>query len=100
MDTILGQAGAAAAKALKARDWNTPAWPVGQRNWGFDMGGYLVIRPFSWIYPSLGNTRETCPRGATSLFDFLPISECPRLVYIIRSLIDFTTDVIRIKFSF
>lgn len=37
VDTILGQAGAAAAKGLKARYWNTPAWPVGVRDHVWDV---------------------------------------------------------------
>lgn len=37
VDTILGQAGAAATKGLKARYWNTPAWPVGVRDHVWDV---------------------------------------------------------------
>ncbi|CAF9925445.1 Altered inheritance of mitochondria protein 6 [Imshaugia aleurites] len=37
VDTILGQSGAAAAKGLKARYWNTPAWPVGVRDHIWDV---------------------------------------------------------------
>lgn len=37
VDTILGQAGAAAAQGLKARYWNTPAWPVSVRDHIWDV---------------------------------------------------------------
>ena len=37
VDTILGQARAASAKGLKARYWNTPAWPTGVRDHVWDV---------------------------------------------------------------
>ena len=37
MDTILGQARAAKAKGLRARYWNTPAWPTGVRDHVWDV---------------------------------------------------------------
>ena len=37
VDTILGQARAASAKGLKARYWNTPAWPTGVRDHIWDV---------------------------------------------------------------
>ena len=37
MDTILGQAGAATARGLKARYWNTPAWPISARDHIWDV---------------------------------------------------------------
>lgn len=37
VDTILGQAGAATARGLKARYWNTPAWPISARDHIWDV---------------------------------------------------------------
>lgn len=37
VDTILGQAGAATARGLKARYWDTPAWPIGVREHIWDV---------------------------------------------------------------
>ena len=37
VDTILGQASAASEKGLRARYWNTPAWPVGVRDHVWDV---------------------------------------------------------------